>query len=199
MVGNPDQSAILRAIRDKYKRVARSAAGLFKYPTGPEGARALGYDDETVATALPEFLRSFCGTGNPFALGEIAEGEAVLDVGCGAGFDLLVASRLVGPTGNVFGIDITPEMVALATENIARSGIKNVEVRQGTSEALPFEESSFEVVISNGVLNLSPRKERTFEEIFRVLKPGGWLQFSDIVLDNDLPEEIVGSLEAWSD
>jgi len=198
MVSTPDQWEIQRAIRDKYKTVAHSAEGLFKYATGSEGARVLAYDAEIIASAPPELLRSFCGVGNPFALGVIAEGKIVLDVGCGAGFDLFVASRLVGPTGKVFGIDLTLEMVAVATENVALSGTKNIEVRQGMSEALPYEDNSFDAVISNGVFNLSPRKDQSFEEIFRVLKPGGRLQFTDIILDDDLPQETVGNLEAWS-
>ena len=198
MASTPDQSEIRRAIRDKYKKVARATDGLFKYATGPEGARALGYDDEITASAPPDLVRSFCGVGNPFALGDISEGETVLDVGCCGGFDLFVASGKVGATGKVDGIDLTPEMVSLAVENIARSGINNVEIRQGIAKDLPSEDASFDVVISNGVLNLSPWKDQAFGEIFRVLKPGGRLQFADIVVDDELPQETVGSLEAWS-
>jgi len=171
---------------------------LFQYATGAAGARALGYDDEVLATAPSTLLKSFCGVGNPLALSEIAEGEIVLDIGCGSGLDLYVAGRQVGPHGRVHGIDSTPEMVALATENIARCRSENVEVRCAESESLPYDEGHFDVVMSNGVLNLSPEKERSFGEIFRVLKPGGRLQIADIVLDEALPEEIVGSLEAWS-
>lgn len=109
-----------------------------------------------------------------------------------------MAGGRVGPGGRAYGIDPTPEMVALANLNIARCGLGNVEVREAGSEALPHDDEYFDVAISNGVLNLSPEKGRSLEEIFRVLKPGGRLQFADIVLDQDLPEEIVGSLEAWS-
>ncbi|MFH2001456.1 MAG: methyltransferase domain-containing protein [Planctomycetota bacterium] len=198
MVSHQDPSETQRAIREKYRQVACSAEGLFKYPTGPEGARALKYDDEMIGRTFPELLRSFCGVGNPFTLGAIAEGEVVLDIGCGAGFDLFIAGMKVGPAGKAIGIDITPEMVALATENIARYSMKNIKVLPGASESLPFHDSSFDLIISNGVLNLSPEKERTFAEAFRVLKRKGRLQFADIILNQDLPQEIVGNPDAWS-
>lgn len=194
-----DSEEIREAIRAKYRRVARGADGLFPYPTGAAGALSLGYDPEVLAGATPELLRSFCGVGNPFALGEIREGESVLDVGCGAGFDLYVASRRAGPTGRVQGVDLTPEMVAESRENIARCGLGNAEARLGGAESLPFAPDTFDVVISNGVLNLCPRKDRAFDEIFRVLRPGGRLQFADVILDGDLPAEVAGSLDAWSD
>ncbi len=198
MEANPDQREIQSAIRDKYRKVAHSAEGMFKYATGTQGTRALGYDSKVIADAPSRLLRSFCGVGNPFALGAIRRGKTVLDVGCGAGFDLYVASRKVGDAGRVLGVDLTPDMVSVATDNIARSGLMNVEVRQGSSEALPYERESIDVVISNGVFNLSPRKRLSFEEVFRVTKPGGRLQFADIVLNDDLPGDVVGSLEAWS-
>jgi len=198
METKPDQQEIQKAIRDKYKKIAYSAEGMFNYATGVEGARALGYDSKVIAEAPSRLLRSFCGVGNPFALGDIIEGETVLDVGCGAGFDLYVASKKVGATGRVLGVDLTPEMVSVATDNIARSGLTNVEVRQGSSDTLPFERESIDVVISNGVFNLSPQKALSFGEVFRVTRPGGRLQFADIVQDDDLPGDVVGSLEAWS-
>lgn len=198
MGANPDQQEIQRAILDKYKKIAHSAEGMFNYATGTEGARALGYDSKAIAEAPSQLLRSFCGVGNPFSIGEIREGETVLDVGCGAGFDLYVASKKVGTAGRVLGVDLTPEMVSVATDNIARSGVTNVEIQQGSSENLPFEQESIDVVISNGVFNLSPQKRLSFEEVFRVTRPGGRLQFADIVQDDDLPGDIVGSLEAWS-
>ena len=198
MTPAPPQSEIQRAIPDKYKKVARSTEGLFRYATGPDGARALGYDEEILTAAIPELVRSFCGVGNPFALGEIREGELVLDIGCGGGFDLFVASLKVGPAGQVHGVDLTPEMAALAAENVARSGSTNIDVRQGLAEALPFGDESMDVVISNGVLNLSAQKDQAMREVFRVLRPRGRLQFADIVVNDALPQEVTGSLEAWS-
>ena len=198
MAADVDHEQIREAVRAKYRKVARSAEGLFKYATGAEGARALGYDAELIADAPPALMKSFCGVGNPFCLGAIRAGEVVLDVGCGAGFDVYVASRAVGEAGEALGVDLTPEMVSVAKENMERVGLTNAEVRCGSSEDLPFECASIDVVISNGVFNLSPNKRRSFEEVVRVLKPGGRLQFADIVLDEDLPTEVVGSLEAWS-
>jgi ubiquinone/menaquinone biosynthesis C-methylase UbiE len=122
----------------------------------------------------------------------------VLDVGCGAGLDLVVAAGLVGPAGRVCGIDLTEEMVSRARSIVRQSGYANIEVRQVDSEDIPYRDSTFDIVLSNGVINLSPRKLQLFREIRRVLKPGGSLQFADIVLDRQLPPEMSGTLEAWS-
>jgi arsenite methyltransferase len=178
--------------------VAVSASGKFSYPTGKDGATALGYDPAVIERAGPRFLESFCGVGNPFSLGAIGPGDKVLDFGCGAGFDLFVAAGLVGPSGLVCGIDLTQEMVDRARENLSRAGIGGFEVRKVDSESIPYGDASFDVVISNGVINLSPRKQACFEEINRVLKAGGRLQFADVVLERELPAGVAGSLEAWS-
>jgi SAM-dependent methyltransferase len=189
---------IRKAIRDKYAEVSLSAAGKFQYPTGKEGAKALGYDPAVLESAPAQFLESFCGVGNPFSLGKIEPGSMLLDFGCGAGFDLFVASRLVGENGRVCGIDLTEEMVQRARENLTRAGVTNFEIRKVDSETMPYNDHSFDVAISNGVINLSPNKETTFSEIYRVLKPGGKLQFADVVLENELPAGLAGSAEAWS-
>jgi ubiquinone/menaquinone biosynthesis C-methylase UbiE len=143
-------------------------------------------------------LESFCGVGNPFSLSPIGVGDVVLDIGCGAGLDLAVASRLVEETGRVYGVDLTPEMVARARTNLAGMGVKNGEVILVSSERLPFVHDFFDVVISNGVINLSPDKPRLFSEIFRVLKPGGRLQFIDIVLEKELPSHLAAGVESWA-
>jgi arsenite methyltransferase len=143
-------------------------------------------------------LSSFCGVGNPFSIDDIASGSAILDIGSGAGFDLIVASRLTGPDGSACGIDLTVEMVARAKETVQSLGIDNIEVNHISSEKIPFKDQAFDVVVSNGVINLSPCKLELFKEIYRVLKPGGRLQFADIVLDRDLPAGMAGNLEAWS-
>jgi SAM-dependent methyltransferase len=185
-------------VRSKYSEVARSVSGKFAYPTGQEGARALGYDPALVDAAYPGLLESFCGVGNPFSLFPIQPGSIILDVGCGAGFDLYIAARLAGPGGKVHGVDLTEAMVARARENLQKAGIANAEVRQVESESLPFEDNAFDVVISNGVINLSPEKETLFREINRVLKPGGRFGFADVVLEQELPQGTAGSAEAWS-
>jgi len=141
---------------------------------------------------------SFCGVGNPFSLGPVRPGETVLDVGSGAGLDLFVASLLVGERGRVCGIDLTGEMVKLAERNLGSAGVKNVELKQVDSEAIPYGDGMFDVVISNGVINLSQDKALLFREILRVLKPGGRLQFCDVVLEKALPPSLAGSADAWS-
>jgi ubiquinone/menaquinone biosynthesis C-methylase UbiE len=143
-------------------------------------------------------LKSFCGVGNPFFLGEIQLGSSVLDIGSGAGFDLYVASRLAGESGRVCGIDLTREMVDLSHQNIVASGLNNIEVTHVSTEEIPYRDNTFDTVISNGVINLSPCKQELFQEIFRVLKNGGTLQFADVVLEKELPGALAGSLEAWS-
>jgi SAM-dependent methyltransferase len=187
------------SVRKKYADISQSAAGKFNYPTGRDGAIALGYDHAAVKDVSDEILESFCGVGNPFALGPLRTGDRVLDVGCGAGFDLIIARHLVGSSGQVSGIDLTPEMVAKAMRNVELAGLANYEIRLADSGAIPYDDSTFDVIISNGVLNLSPDKEKSFKEIYRVLKPGGRLQFADIVRKTDLPGSVANSLAAWSD
>jgi len=149
----------------------------------------IGYSTEELA-AVPEGANLGLGCGNPVALAELQPGQTVLDLGCGAGLDCFLAARRVGPTGQVIGVDMTPEMLARARANAETGGYSNVEFREGDIEALPVEDASVDVVISNCVLNLVPDKEKAFREIFRVLRPGGYLAVSDIVLLRDLPDEI---------
>jgi ubiquinone/menaquinone biosynthesis C-methylase UbiE len=189
-------AAIRQGITEKYRKVAVSPAGLFKYPTGEQSARALGYAAEIVS-GIPQVVRDhFVGVGNPAALGPIVPGEAVLDLGCGGGFDAMVAAQLVGPTGRVVGIDLSPEMLAVASAALAETPYSWVEFRQGEGEALPFPDTSFDVALSNGVLNLIPDKPRAVREISRVLRPGGRLQACDIGLVRDEPPP---DKAQWSD
>ena len=158
----------------------------------PKGvvAKLAGYSDEEFAALPADAVVNSFGCGNPLAFSAVQPGEVVLDLGSGAGIDLLLAARKVGAAGRVIGVDMTEEMIARARANIAAAGIENAEVRQGIIEELPVEDSSVDWVISNCVINLSPEKPRVFAEIARVLKPGGTMLVSDIVAE-DLPEEIV--------
>ena len=193
-----DCEKIREAIRGKYSGVSCSAAGFFCYPTGRDGAEKLGYDPAVISQAHAGLLQSFCGVGNPFSLGVVKAGERVFDFGCGAGFDMYVAARLVGKHGLVCGIDLTDSMAQRARENLCRAEIDHVEIQTANGETIPYPNDFFDVVISNGVINLSPHKEKCFAEIQRVLKPGGRLQFADVVLEKDLPDRMSLSAESWS-
>jgi len=152
-------------------------------------AMLAGYTSEELQTLPPDAVKNSFGCGNPLAFSEVREGEVVLDLGSGAGIDILLAGKKVGPKGRAIGVDMTEEMIARARENIAASGLGNVEVRKGIIEKMPVESGSVDWVISNCVLNLSPEKQKVFNEIARVLKPGGKMSVSDIVAE-ELPREI---------
>ena len=198
MSSPPHPQEIQDAVRRKYAQVAISSEGKFAYPTGRPGAEALGYDPTFIQEAPPSLLNSFCGVGNPFSLEMVPPGSSVLDVGCGAGFDLYVARRLAGESGRVCGIDLTREMVDRARRGLAAAGMNSIEIVHISTEEIPYNNSTFDTVISNGVINLSPCKQELFREIFRVMKNGGRLQFADVVLEKELPGPLAGSPEAWS-
>lgn len=199
MASTIDVEGIRNAVRNKYAKVACSGDDGTQYPAGRPRATAFGYDQSVLREIPEDSLTAFCGVGNPFSLGPIHAGEVLLDVGCGTGVDLIVASRLVGPTGQAHGIDLTPEMVEIARKNLAYVGISNARVSLAGCERIPYDDQTFDVAISNGVLNLSPLKDQVFRELHRVLKPRGRLQFADIILKEDLPTELATSLEAWSE
>jgi SAM-dependent methyltransferase len=159
-------------------------------------SRQIGYSDEELQ-AVPEGANLGLGCGNPVALASIKEGEVVIDLGSGAGFDCFLAASKVGSQGRVIGVDMTPEMVAKARENARKGGYSNVEFRLGEIENLPVEDNLADLVISNCVINLSPDKDRVFAEAYRALRPGGRLMVSDIVLLKPLPSPILNSIEAY--
>jgi SAM-dependent methyltransferase len=182
-----------------YGRVASEPNGQFHFHRGPSyAAQLLGYDADELATLPSDCTASFAGIGNPLAIGQINAGETVLDIGCGAGMDLLLAGRRAGPCGRAIGVDMTDAMVERARQSAIASGMRQVEVRKGDATSLPVADGSIDVLISNGVLNLVPEKEREFAEIPRVLKPGGRLHLADIALDVELPEEARSNIDLWT-
>ncbi len=189
---------VRQGIREKYDRVAAAGSGCcFQYPTGQDGMALQGYPDEILKDFPPEVLTAFCGVGNPFSLGPLYPGDAVLDIGCGAGVDSLVAAHLVGPGGRVVGLDVTPAMIAKARVQQARLGLGNVTFQVGQAEDLPFPDRDFDAVISNGVFNLTLDKEKALKEAHRVLKPGGRLLLADMVLVAALPPDLGDKVENW--
>jgi len=192
-----DKQKIEKGIREKYAKVATSPQGLFKYPTGKAGLETLGYDPEILKSLPESVLDSFCGVGNPFSLGPVDRGETVLDIGSGGGLDSLVAARMVGAGGKVVGLDLSPEMVARAYENLKQTDLTNVAFQEFSGEELPFPDGSFDVVISNGVFNLIPAKGRMLKEACRVLKPDGRLLIADQVLSGALTKGPQERIDSW--
>lgn len=190
-------------VREKYGSIAATSGSCCPSASccgGPavvtEIGKKIGYADSDLS-AVPEGANLGLGCGNPIALASLREGERVLDLGSGAGFDCFLAASRVGPTGKVIGVDMTPEMIERARENARQDGITNVEFRLGDIEHLPVEDGSVDVIISNCVINLAPDKGRVFSEAFRVLKPGGRLMVSDIVLTRPLPDFVKNSVAAY--
>jgi len=184
-------------IRKTYASVSEEPDRDFIFPTGRAWAEDLGYPPELAA--VPEAaVESFAGVANPWQLGRLAAGERVLDLGSGAGTDSLVAAQMVGEGGSVTGIDMTPEMLAKARGAAGAMGLANVEFLQGEAEQLPFADESFDVVISNGVIDLIPDKDAVFGELFRVLVPGGRLQIADVTIQNPVSAEGRRNIDLWT-
>jgi SAM-dependent methyltransferase len=193
-------TAVLRSeISSIYGRVATEPGGEFHFHRGPAyAAEFLGYDASELAALPPECAASFAGVGNPFAIGPIHPGETVLDIGCGAGMDLLLAARRTGAGGHAIGVDMTDAMIGQALKSAATAEVGQVEVRKGDATALPVAGGTIDVVSSNGVFNLVPEKDRAVAEIVRVLKPGGRHHLADIALDVELPEDARRNIDLWT-
>jgi SAM-dependent methyltransferase len=194
----PDAETVHELVRDRYADIARQGSiGGCCGPGPGETARRIGYDGDAVA-AVPEGANLGLGCGAPLGHAALEPGEVVLDLGSGAGFDAFLAGREVGDRGRVIGVDMTDEMLARARENAAKAGVGNVEFRKGYIEALPVEDGTVDVVISNCVINLSADKDRVLAEAFRVLKPGGRLQIADIVVSRAVPEDAKADIALWT-
>ena len=192
-----DVGLLKSEIRKTYASVSQEPEKDFIFPTGRAWAEDLGYPDE-LAQVPAATLESFAGVANPFSLGLLEPGERVLDLGCGAGTDSLVASLMVGPGGSVTGIDMTPEMLEKARAGAAELGAGNMTFVEGEAERLPFEDGSFDVVISNGVIDLIPDKDAVFSELHRVLVPGGRLQIADVTIQQPVSEEGKRKIDLWT-
>jgi arsenite methyltransferase len=193
-----DVELLRSEIQRTYAAVSGEPDRDFMFPTGRAWAQDLGYPAELLARVPEMSCESFAGVANPFALGSLSIGEDVLDVGCGAGMDTLIAAQMVGPTGSVTGIDMTPEMTAKARQSVAETGLGTVTIVEGSAERLPFADASFDVVISNGVIDLIPDKDAVFSEIVRVLRPGGRIKLADVTIQRPVSEEGKRNIDLWA-
>ncbi len=193
-----DTDEVRQAIRDEYREVAMSPDKGFHFHTGRELAAIVGYREEWLEGIPEAAIESFAGTGNPFAMGELSPGERVIDIGSGAGIDSLIACKMVGPEGEVIGVDMTAEMLAKARAAAAEAGMDQVRFVDGYMEELPADAGWADVVISNGVFNLTPNKPRVLREMFRVLRPGGRLQLADIMVEKEVSAAAKQKIDLWT-
>ena len=192
-----DVEVLKREIKKTYASVSEEPEKDFMFPTGRAWAEDLGYPGE-LANVPETAVESFAGVANPWELGRLAPGERVLDLGSGAGTDSLIAAQMVGEKGHVTGIDMTPQMLAKARAAAAEMGASNVEFVESEAESLPFPDESFDVVISNGVIDLVPDKDAVFAELFRVLAPGGRIQIADVTIQNPVSAEGRRNIDLWT-
>lgn len=190
--------AITKAVTDRYGNIAAGSLPKFRYPTGDEGLVGQAYPSELTSTLPPEIRKLFCGVGNPFSLGRPVKGEHILDIGCGAGIDTLLAAIMVAPDGEAAGIDPVPGVSNRAEANRKSAGITNASFHTGAAAALPFQDEAFDRIISNGAINLIVDKAAALKEMFRVLKPGGHLQIADQVLTGPPPLTPADAVTSWA-
>jgi arsenite methyltransferase len=194
-----DVDVLREAIQKTYTEVSSQAAEEFIFPTGRAWAEEIGYPQPELSNVPEATVQSFAGVANPHVLGRIDEGATVLDLGCGAGTDLLIAAQMVGPTGHVIGVDMTPAMLKVAAASARDMGVGDrVELHEGLIEHLPLPDAEVDIVISNGVIDLVPDKDAVFAEIDRVLKPGGRLQFADVVIHTEVSEDARKRIDLWT-
>jgi arsenite methyltransferase len=193
-----DVDVLKSEIRKTYAAVSEQPEQDFVFPTGRAWATDLDYPADLLERIPDSAVESFAGVANPFSLGALDRGERVLDVGSGAGTDSLVAAQMVGPEGHVTGIDMTPEMLSKARRAAAEMELDNVDFLDAEAEQLPFPDESFDVVLSNGVIDLIPDKDAVFSELFRVLRPGGRIQVADVTIQNPVSEAGRRDIDLWT-
>jgi len=196
---NENPEDIPHMVRDRFARIALDPESESRFPVGRASAHALGYPAEELDSLPPQCVARFAGVGCLISLGAIPEGSTIVDVGSGSGLDAFLAGQRVGPFGQVVGIDMTEEMVRVARAYRAGMGMAQVEFRRGSAEKLPFESSTVDVVLSNGVINLCPDKRRVLSEIHRVLRFGGSLYLADMFLEEGVDQEVLEKVGTWSD
>lgn len=196
---NLDVEQLKSEVRNTYSQVAENPSGDFHFHRGAEyAAQFLGYDLAALKTLPSRATERFCGTGNPHKMGALPVGATVIDIGSGGGTDCLLAARQVGPSGQVIGIDMTDAMLERARISAQEAGLGNVRFEKAEMTKLPLADNSVDVVISNGVINLAPDKMAVFSELWRVLKPGGRIQFADITLQTELSEKARNDIDLWT-
>jgi arsenite methyltransferase len=193
-----DVDVLRTEIRKTYTDVSSDHEQEFIFPTGRDWARELGYPEPELSRVPDSTVESFAGVANHWLLGRIEPGSMVLDLGCGAGTDLLIAAQMTGPDGRVIGVDMTPAMLDRARTSAEELGLANVELHESLVESLPLQDASVDVVISNGVIDLVPDKDAVFDEIDRVLRPGGRLQIADVVIHTEVSEDARKRIDLWT-
>jgi len=193
-----DVEVLREEIRKTYTEVATDQEREFIFPTGRSWATDLGYPEPELSRVPDGTVESFAGVANHWTLGRVEPGEVVLDLGCGAGTDLLIAAQMTGPAGRVIGVDMTAPMRATARSSAEAMGLENVELHEALLEDVPLADASVDIVTSNGVIDLLPDKEAVFDEIDRILRPGGRLQLADVVIHTEVSEDARARIDLWT-